>query len=225
MTKTCPKCKEEKDSGEFHRDRTKKDKLSIACKACRRVPQEVRKKNSVVREQSITSMGKKVCQKCKEEKGIEEFSRSEEQKDGSQSKCKACFCAYRKSNCEQLKVKERASYEKNRERDLANNKKYLRDHPEIRKARHIKRRALLKKSQIGKIDIRVIIKRHGMLCHLCGIKLTKKTLTIDHLIPISKGGPTVNWNLAPACNSCNIKKGNRFITPAQMPLFVYEKAA
>ena len=36
-------------------------------------------------------------------------------------------------------------------------------------------------------------------------------LTMDHVLPISKGGPHSVENVVPACKSCNYRKGNRLI--------------
>ena len=44
-------------------------------------------------------------------------------------------------------------------------------------------------------------------CAYCGHKPSK--LTIDHVIPLSKGGGTTPDNIVPACFSCNSGKGNR----------------
>jgi 5-methylcytosine-specific restriction endonuclease McrA len=49
---------------------------------------------------------------------------------------------------------------------------------------------------------------HGWRCFYCRIKLTPKTLTQDHRIPLSKGGTDFASNLVPACGSCNSRKGN-----------------
>lgn len=55
-----------------------------------------------------------------------------------------------------------------------------------------------------------IFRRDRGECQYCG---SRKTLTIDHVIPKSKGGKT-NWtNLVTACNRCNITKGDK--TPEQ----------
>lgn len=47
---------------------------------------------------------------------------------------------------------------------------------------------------------------HGWKCFYCAATLNKKTVTMDHRKPISKGGS--NWlaNLVPACKSCNSRK-------------------
>lgn len=50
-----------------------------------------------------------------------------------------------------------------------------------------------------------IFKRDGHKCQYCG---HNKKLTIDHLIPRSKGGKSSWTNLVTACQSCNAKKGD-----------------
>ncbi len=50
-----------------------------------------------------------------------------------------------------------------------------------------------------------IFKRDKHQCQYCG---TSKNLTIDHVIPKSKGGKSTWTNLATACQKCNAKKGD-----------------
>lgn len=50
-----------------------------------------------------------------------------------------------------------------------------------------------------------IFKRDGNKCQYCG---TNKNLTLDHLIPRSKGGKSSWTNLVTACQLCNAKKGD-----------------
>ncbi len=50
-----------------------------------------------------------------------------------------------------------------------------------------------------------IFKRDKHSCQYCG---TKKDLTIDHIIPKSKGGKSTWTNLVTACKKCNAKKGD-----------------
>jgi 5-methylcytosine-specific restriction endonuclease McrA len=46
------------------------------------------------------------------------------------------------------------------------------------------------------------------LCTYCGQVLTRSTLTRDHVVPKSKGGPRGD-NLVPACGPCNRAKADR----------------
>lgn len=46
-------------------------------------------------------------------------------------------------------------------------------------------------------------------CSYCSKKLTIAELTMDHVIPGSKGGATSWNNIVAACNDCNSRKGNQ----------------
>ncbi len=49
-------------------------------------------------------------------------------------------------------------------------------------------------------------KRSTGICHYCGKKFSPKELTMDHVIPIARGGKSVKINLVPCCKDCNTKK-------------------
>jgi len=52
-----------------------------------------------------------------------------------------------------------------------------------------------------------IFKRDNLTCHYCGKKnLWHKQLTLDHKIPVSKGGQGTKDNLVVSCLSCNASK-------------------
>ena len=43
-------------------------------------------------------------------------------------------------------------------------------------------------------------------CHYCHCKTSPGSLTMDHIVPLARGGRSVKSNLVPACKSCNTKK-------------------
>jgi hypothetical protein len=45
-------------------------------------------------------------------------------------------------------------------------------------------------------------------CHWCGIDLIKETATLDHVIPLSRGGINNMNNYVLACSPCNQERGN-----------------
>jgi len=57
----------------------------------------------------------------------------------------------------------------------------------------------------SKIRARILI-RDGYCCQYCG---SEDATTVDHVIPISKGGTDDPDNLVAACSRCNYSKGNR----------------
>ncbi len=61
-----------------------------------------------------------------------------------------------------------------------------------------------------------LIQRDNHSCQYCGYKGSQ--LSIDHVIPKSRGGKDIWENVATACIECNIKKGNRTPAEANMSL-------
>ena len=62
---------------------------------------------------------------------------------------------------------------------------------------------------------RNIMRRDKFSCQYCA---KKSDLTIDHVLPKSRGGKDQWENLVTACEKCNVKKGNKTPQEAQMPL-------
>ena len=58
-----------------------------------------------------------------------------------------------------------------------------------------------------KISRRALFARDGWRCVYCGSSGGR--LTLDHVVPRSKGGRTVWANVVTACAACNLFKGNR----------------
>ena len=56
-------------------------------------------------------------------------------------------------------------------------------------------------------------KRASGICHYCGSKFKAMELTMDHLIPIVRGGKSVPGNLVPACKECNNRK--KYLLPTE----------
>lgn len=65
-------------------------------------------------------------------------------------------------------------------------------------------------AQRRRVTRRAVFARDGWACQYCG---SQATLTVDHVIPRSKGGPSTWENIVAACAPCNRRKGDRL--PAQ----------
>ncbi len=61
-----------------------------------------------------------------------------------------------------------------------------------------------------------VLERDRHTCQYCKYKGDK--LTLDHVVPRSRGGKDTWDNLVAACVRCNIRKGNRTPKEAEMPL-------
>ena len=73
-----------------------------------------------------------------------------------------------------------------------------------------RRRARLKGAPvIERINRNRIIERDQSICHICGQKVEKADLTLDHVIPLARGGNHTEDNLKVAHRSCNSRKGAR----------------
>jgi 5-methylcytosine-specific restriction endonuclease McrA len=65
---------------------------------------------------------------------------------------------------------------------------------------------------------RSIFERDKNTCQYCGRRLAKSELTIDHVVPRSRGGRDSWDNLVLACVQCNVRKGDRTPVEASLPL-------
>lgn len=54
-------------------------------------------------------------------------------------------------------------------------------------------------------------------CQYCSETFENDQLTIDHVIPLSRGGKTTWENCVTACSECNSRKGNLHILPRRLP--------
>lgn len=53
-------------------------------------------------------------------------------------------------------------------------------------------------------------------CHYCGGDFPPGELTMDHVIPVARGGKSEKGNVVPCCKACNTKK--KALTPAEILL-------
>ncbi len=74
---------------------------------------------------------------------------------------------------------------------------------------------------------KAVLRRDRYTCAYCGARpgdrqrgkvLTKQDFTVDHILPISRGGKSVWGNTVCACAACNHRKGNRTPHEANMKL-------
>ena len=44
------------------------------------------------------------------------------------------------------------------------------------------------------------------ICHYCGEKFPQSELTLDHIVPVARGGRSTRGNMAVCCRQCNMEK-------------------
>ena len=50
-------------------------------------------------------------------------------------------------------------------------------------------------------------------CHYCGERIAPDELTMDHIVPLIRGGLSTRGNVVPACKACNNKK--KYLLPLE----------
>lgn len=149
------------------------------------------------------------CKECNKKKVYDwRIKNPEKFKAHSQKHCKSTV---RK---ETRKIWVANNLEKLRERDrrrAGQRKEYLKQHPEKNKkyndTRNYKRRALNKNiSPLNGNEREYLREYMGDLCFYCG---QKKPETLDHLLPLTRGGDNSIENLVLACRPCNSQKNNK----------------
>ncbi len=69
-----------------------------------------------------------------------------------------------------------------------------------------------------KLNRRNLFARDQSRCQYCGKRYPSSELSLDHIVPRSKGGGNTWENIVCACVRCNVRKGGRTPTEASMTL-------
>lgn len=69
-----------------------------------------------------------------------------------------------------------------------------------------------------KFNRRNLFARDHNTCQYCGKRFGTSELSLDHIVPRSRGGPNTWENIVCACLKCNVRKGGRTPTEAHMKL-------
>ena len=120
---------------------------------------------------------------------------------------------YKVIPCEKLKAKARNYYRKNRAKKLIKAKEYILNN--LEKVRMMKRvYSAKRRCLIGNINRKIlqevyeenILKYDTLTCYLCKKPINFGDDSIDHIIPVSKGGSNDKENLNIAHLTCNMRK-------------------
>jgi len=74
--------------------------------------------------------------------------------------------------------------------------------------KHERRERQLGRMSTG-FDWQQALKLYGYRCAFCGVDERDADLTVDHIIPLSRGGGNWQWNIRPLCEPCNTTKGSQ----------------
>lgn len=227
-TKKCGKCEIEKPLDNFSNRKRSKDGKVSWCKECFK---QYRKENK----DKISQRDKLYYEKNKEkilarateyrnenEKEIKERKKREYEKNREKylKRSREYYYENREEILEQMKLyydenKDRiAEYKReyskrNKKRIAEKARLYLKNNPEKFRERNARRKALIRKNTVGKVDYEEILKRDGMFCHICQSPIEDGNYHFDHVIPLSKGGEHSMENIKIAHARCNLAKRDK----------------
>jgi 5-methylcytosine-specific restriction endonuclease McrA len=160
----------------------------------------------------------KTCSKCGAKKPLSSFRPRPRAKIGYYAACRKCEYRlyvnhekmreygrrFRAANIERLNAKAREYAAQHKEERAAYLLQWQRANrektAEYRSRRYARERGA---GEIERIDRTAIYDRDGGRCHICERKVAKADFTLDHLIPVARGGPHISINLRVAHRSCN----------------------
>lgn len=168
----------------------------------------------------MSSIPQKRCTKCRVEKPLTDFHKNASCEDGLQHRCKQCrrddtytYSArsneWRSAHLDSFRASSRnwkiTHKAEDREiqrkwRQTPNGKRYALHHRTLRRANI--------KGDVTADQFKELFERQTH-CAYCKRKFTtKQPPTVDHVIPLSKGGLHTISNLVLACKPCNSRKSN-----------------
>ena len=170
----------------------------------------------------------KTCTMCKQELSATSNNFNKRGKI-LQSTCKPCNKEYLKNwykkNKEEILLKNRKWYYENAESRIEQTNAWAKANRHLTRVygrRHMhKRRALKLKNGHSPYTEQQVLETYGTDCNICnfpidlnaarkvGLPGWENGLHIDHLLPISKGGPDIIENTRPTHGLCNITKNNK----------------
>lgn len=161
----------------------------------------------------------KFCPKCSLEKTAEDFNKKTESPDGLAACCRSCVSSYNKELY--AKNKEGVLRRRNeRRREIAETeRKYLKTERGRLKScsKSSAYRARKKRAFVESVDFSLLFSESSF-CAYCE---TTETLSVDHVVPLSRGGLHEVGNLVVACRSCNSSKKDRLLS--ELPLEWFEQ--
>lgn len=203
-TKVCSDCAEAKGRDQFNKDKSKLDGLCSKCRDCNKAH---------AARWYIENKDAALAQRKERFQNKREFE-SEQMRQwrlANLEKKRASDAAYYAANKEKFTAyalmwsrANRASVNRRNAEYKKRNPQQVLDQSHRRRARKLGSAALI----VASGDITRLKQRFGGMCAYCG---SSGKMTIDHVVPLSRGGTHAIGNLLPACQPCNFSKHTKFL--------------
>ncbi len=196
-SRSCTKCGLVKPLDAFYKSNGAFGK-SAKCKLCENaLAKEYRKRLRAENELHPPAVQEKICYSCKRLKTGDEFHVSKTRRDGLNSRCKTCTITSGKVN-----------HAKDPSKKAASSRAWMRANPEKRAAIYARRKHLERTAPGGpyspyREDYKPRVAAYAGLCAYCR-KVPYATL--EHAVPLTRGGTNFPDNIYPACRPCNGQK-------------------
>lgn len=151
----------------------------------------------------------KQCNVCKMCKSISEFNKHKRNKDGLDGKCKVRnkrLCKEWTDNNKEAQLSRAAIWRLDNKEHVVAYRQQRIEEGYFLVRQHVRRSAMLDSTDTASKEDTLAIKEQHTSCFWCDSLLKYPERTIDHLIPVAKGGKHVLGNLVIACKSCNSRK-------------------
>lgn len=199
-SKTCTKCGTEKPVSDFNKQAKSKDGYQHNCRDCHRAR---------YKEWASANAEKKA-------------SRMSQWRAENLEHRRAYKARYRAENPEKSKAEGRKYYANNaeikREKAKTFNEAWRKANPDKVNAKEARRRALKLSAFVEDVSLDVVIGIHGASCIVCksGIDISLRhphpmSKSLEHVIPLSRGGTHSYENCAPSHLRCNLSKGAKLL--------------
>lgn len=223
VTRKCGFCGEVKSLLEFSKDPRTKTGYSALCLVCNKNKSKVwRDKNPDKSRESVKRYREKYPEKHREMYDSWSSRNKEKVRESARENYNRHQEAYRESariqhakrkleHPQEVRDYQSEWRKKNPEKVSDAQKKWSHSHPERVKIK-TQNRNEKKKNSTGSVTEREwvdILERCGYTCLWCRRNDVK--ITMDHVVPLSKGGLHEIENIQPLCRSCNSKKGVRIM--------------
>lgn len=188
--KACTKCGQIKPLSEYQKRRDSKDGHAHWCRACQSAYDQERKARKAERWRERYATDPEFREKCKAR--IRQIYATNEE--------------YRNTVRASVKIWQRA----NQKRVAAGQRRRYKAYYGVvdRQRKYWRRAVLQERGSFTTAEWKALCRRFKNRCAWCK---QKKKLTVDHIVPLSKGGGNTIDNIQPLCYSCNSRKYNKTI--------------